>query len=80
MNKPAIFKLIEPYAQKFVPKLYLDAFPCPISDFYNCDALALEYVDLLKECETVFATIQIRNISNACMVKNNFKIILLDNN
>ena len=58
-NKLAIFKLVQPYAKEFIPKLCLDVFPHPISELYNSDALIMGYADLIKECKAVFETIQV---------------------
>ena len=53
-TKPAILKIVQPYAQSFVPTAALSTYPRPISDLYDPSTLQLNYRDLLAECEKVY--------------------------
>lgn len=58
-NKPAILKIINPYADNFIPTPCLPSFPKPLTDLYNPAALQMEYLDLIHECEQLFLTLQV---------------------
>ena len=53
-TKSAILKIVQPYAQSFVPTAALSTYPRSISDLYNPSTLQLNYRDLLAECEKVY--------------------------
>ena len=61
-KKPAILKIIQPYANSFVPKVLSAELPKPISSFYNPDALKMDYIELLAECERLFNMISVTEI------------------
>lgn len=58
-KKPAILKLIQPYAEFFIPKLSKAEFPKPMTELYNTEALTMNYTELLAECERVFDLIAV---------------------
>ena len=57
--KPAILRIIPPYADNFIPKLSTECFPRPIPDHYNPDMLHVDYIGLVDECERVFDSIKV---------------------
>lgn len=57
--KPAILKLVEPYAEPFIPKGASTSFPKPIAELYCSDFLCLPYHTLLKECQKAFDSISV---------------------
>jgi hypothetical protein len=59
-NKPSILKITTPYSEQFVPTSSISTFPKPITELYNPNALSWEYIDIVKECERVFSTLQVR--------------------
>ena len=61
-KKPAILKIIQLYANSFVPKVLLAQLPKPISSFYNPDVLKMNYTELLAECERLFNMILVIEI------------------
>lgn len=56
-KKPAILKIIQPYAQEFIPKMSQEQFPRPFGELYDPEALKMTYTKLLDECERVFKSI-----------------------
>lgn len=58
-KKPAILKVTMPYAKSFVPKLCLSEFPKPLLELYNPEALKMNYLELLSECEKIFSSINV---------------------
>ena len=72
-QKPAILKIIEPYSQQFIPKSASSILPLPMMELYNPEALHMDYLTLLKTCETTFETIKVR--TNINMISNNKAII-----
>ena len=61
---PVILKITHPFANTFIPLHSQSVFPLPITELYNPATLAMEYPDLLKECE-VFNTIKV--ITHNCI-------------
>lgn len=59
-KKPAILKIIQPYAQDFIPKSCSPALPLPMMELYNPEALHMGYLTLLEECESTFQSIKVR--------------------
>ena len=57
-KKPAILKITQPFAVAFVPKLCKDTLPLPLTELYNPDALAMDYLTLLAACENTFSSIK----------------------
>lgn len=49
-KKPAILKIIQPYAQRFT-------LPLPMLELYNPEALHMGYLSLLKAFESAFQSI-----------------------
>ena len=62
-KKPAILKIIQPYAESFIPKLSKAQFPKPITELYDPEALKMDYIELLTECERVFDLISVSRTS-----------------
>ncbi len=58
-RKSGILKLVPPYANYFIPKLSRADFPQPITQFYNSQALEMDYLQLLAETERVFDLISV---------------------
>ena len=52
-TKPAIFSVVAPYSDKYVPKSSLDMFPKPLKCFQQPSYLQLPYNELLSMCENV---------------------------
>ena len=67
-KKPAILKITQPFAETFIPMLSQSVFPMPITELYNPAALDLEFPELLKECEKVFDSIKVINITIIIMI------------
>ena len=57
--KPAILKIVQPYAQAFVPTATLSTYPKPISDLYDPSTLQLNYRDLLAVCDKVYDSYEV---------------------
>ena len=57
--KPAILKITPPYSGEFIPTICKDSFPKPISELYNPEALHMDYLSLLNECETMFESLKV---------------------
>ena len=64
-DKPAILKITQPFAESFVPQLSLPTIPQPITQLYNPATLEMGYHDLLKECERVFHTIEVKKCNTS---------------
>ncbi len=58
--KPALLRVVEPFAEDFIPRLSTDKLPKPLTDLYNPDALRMDYLKLLDSCESVFQSIKVR--------------------
>lgn len=58
-KKPAILKIVMPYAEAFVPVLATQKFPISITELYDSETLLLSYPQLLKKCEEVFHSINV---------------------
>ena len=65
--KPAILKITQPYAEKFVPKSSTCILPMLLSEFYNPEALHKDYLALLQICESTYPMIQVRWLHYICM-------------
>ena len=52
--KPAILRIVLPFAESLVPKVTLPDYSKPITELYNPSALLLTYPELLTECERVY--------------------------
>ena len=59
-QKPAIFKISQPYAQEFIPKCVGSTLPLPMMELYNPEALHMDYLSLLTACESTFDTIRVK--------------------
>ena len=59
--KPAILRIMPPYANDFVPKLSSGKFPKPLTELYNPTALHIDYVSLLEMCEKEFESIKVQH-------------------
>ena len=53
--KPAILRIVLPFAETLAPKVTLPDYPKPITELYNPSAQLLTYPELLTECERVYA-------------------------
>ena len=53
-NKPAILRIVQPFAANFVPTVTLSTYPKLLTELYDQSALSLSYPELLKKCETVY--------------------------
>ena len=58
-KKPAILKIIEPYAHEFIPKLNSNMLPKPITELYDQDALHMDYLSLLDAFERIFPSLKV---------------------
>lgn len=58
-QKPAIFKITQPYAQEFIPKSVGSTLPPPMMELYDPEALHLDYLSLLAVCESTFDKIMV---------------------
>ena len=54
IRKPAILKVVMPYAEALVPVTNTIKFPRPFSELYNPSMLTADYHDLLKECDIFY--------------------------
>ncbi len=61
-KKPAILKITQPYAEKFIPKMCQEQFPEPMNELYSPEALKMTYLELLNECERVVESISVCSV------------------
>ena len=61
-QKPAILKVIKPYADDFIPKAFDSKLPQLLTSLYSPEALHLDYLSLLTQCETAYHTIKVYHI------------------
>jgi len=54
--KPALLKIIQPYAKQFNQLFYYQG---SFSEYYNPEALHKDYLSLLEICESVYQTIKV---------------------
>ena len=53
------------HADRFVPIMDREGYPKPLSELYNPGLLTNWYLELLKECETVFSPVK---VCYSCMI------------
>ena len=58
-QKPGILKVVPPYCESYIPKLANNSFPKPVTELYNPEALHLGYIELISECEKVYANMKV---------------------
>lgn len=58
-KKPAILKIVQPYAEEFIPRLSSALLPIPMMDLYNPELLHADYLSLLNECEAQFECLKV---------------------
>ncbi len=73
-KKPAILKIVKPYAEQFIPRLNHTSLPSPMMDLYNPELLHVDYLSLLNECEARFECLKVSKliIIKMCMFKSFF--------
>ena len=59
VHKPGLLKITTPFAEQFVPRACDSSLPHSLSSLYSPNALHLDYLSLLQECEMVFSTIKV---------------------
>lgn len=59
-KKPAILKIVQPYAHEFIPKICCSTLPLPMTELYNPEALHMGYLSLIETCESAFQSITVR--------------------
>ena len=57
--KPAILRVIDGYAENFIPMSRNPKYPRSLSYLYNPDTLDYGYLQLLDECEHVYTSLQV---------------------
>ncbi len=58
-KKPAILKIVGPYAEEFIPRLNSASLPSPMMDLYNPELLHSDYLSLLNECEAIASDLSV---------------------
>jgi hypothetical protein len=58
--KPAILRVIDGYADKFFPQSRNPKYPKPLSYLYDPKTLDYGFLQLLKECEHIYKSVQVR--------------------
>ena len=56
-TKPAILSIVDPYSDKYVPKVAQPSFPTPLPQLYDDKYLAYGYIQLLKASEEIDITL-----------------------
>ncbi len=56
MKKPVILKVVEPYSEQFIPKVFSPSLPNQLAQLYDPDSLHMEYLPLLDLCEKIHDT------------------------
>jgi len=59
IKKPAILKVVEPYSEQFIPKVFSLSLPKSLAQLYDPDSLHMEYLPLLDLCEKVYESIKV---------------------
>ena len=57
--KPAILKITPPYSKQFIPEMCDNSLPPPLSQFYDPEALRMDYLALIMKCEEVALTLKV---------------------
>ena len=57
--KPAILKIVEPYAEALIPRFSSSLLPHPMMELYMPDMLHKSYLPLLEKCKEKFKAIQV---------------------
>ncbi len=52
-TKPALLRVVELFAEEFIPRLSTNKLPKPLTELYNPEALRMDYLKLLDSCESV---------------------------
>ena len=58
-QKPGILRVLDDYAEYFIPDTVRPEFPEPLDFLYDPTKLQVGYLDLLNHCETVFDQIKV---------------------
>ena len=61
-KKPAVLRVLDNYADQFIPLSRNPTYPKSLSYLYNPATLDMDYLQLLEECERVFADVKVKNI------------------
>ncbi len=76
-QKPALLRVIDNYADKFVPISRDPKYPQSLSYLYDPKTLDYGYLELLEECERVYSSMQVKLITSKqdkCACQNSLYI------